>query len=457
MADMVPGSSSSQVAGLQKLLNTTFKYNVPTDGAYDEKTEAAVADLQGKLNLGYTSGIADAATLKAMKEAAIPRTRVIVNGVEAWVTREQLSRLKDVAGKRAAESVRAYVSMANETRMYWDAHDSARKANWFWSEVVDVAVGTKFPDKGMVDRAIKTAEAMERDARACILTDKDLSNRSAPIREAFAAIDQYREELFGGGEQLVKNLEVIRDGCVLTLQVTAAIATGGASWEVQVGVSAGVAAYEQVMKEADKASKTANYHVADGVVNVFLSGILDGTVGLILKGGNLGGFLDDAAKAAVEKAGGSALKAFAIKAANGSAQQMIKDGIKGLQSLMDPSKKWGRDDFIKAAAESMIKGAGLKVLGGVFEKFGKGASKYFSEKDFKGLGEIKLDKAGAEGLKKLLDKKGLEGPKSVIENWDAVKDNAEKFEERVRDWILSDPQVKKAVQDCEKAQAKGKK
>lgn len=454
---MVPGASSSQVAGLQKLLNTTFKYNVPTDGAYDKKTEAAVADLQGKLNLGYTSSIADAATLKAMKEAAIPRTKVIVNKVEAWVTKEQLARLRDVAGKRAAEAVRAYVSMANETKMYWDAHDSARKDNWFWSEVVDVAVGTKFPAKGMIDKAIKAAEAMERDARACNLKEEDLSSRAAPIREAFAAIDQYREELFGGGEQLVKNLEVIRSGCVLILQVTAAVASGGASWQVQVSVSAGVAAYEQVLNEADKASKTANYNVGDGVASVFIAAIADGTVGLILKGGNLGGFLDDAAKAACEKAGVGALKAFAVKAANGSAQQMIKDGIKGIAGLMDPNKKFTRDDFIKAAAESMIKGVGLKLLGGVFEKFGKGASKYFSEKDFKGLGEIKMDKAGAEGLKKLLDKKGLEGPKAVIENWDAVKDNAAKFEDQVRDWILSDPQVKKAVQECEKAQAKAKK
>jgi hypothetical protein len=457
MADMVPGSSSAQVAGLQKLLKTTFKYNVPTDGAYDEKTQAAVADLQAKLNLGYSSGIADAATLKAMKEAAIPRTKVVVNGVEAWVTKEQYARLKDVAGKRAAESVRVYVSMASEAKMYWEAHDQARRDNWFWSSVVDVAVGTKFPDKGMMDRAVKAAEAMERDARACALTERDIGSRSGPIRDAFAAMDQYREELFGGGEQLVKNLEVIRDGCVLTLQVTSAIATGGASWQIQVGVSAGVAAYEQVLKEADTASKTANYNIGDGVARTFLAGIADGTVGLILKGGNLGGFLDDVAKAACEKAGVGALKQFAIKAANGSAQQMIKDGIKGIAGLMDPNKKFDRDDFIKAAAESMIKGAGLKVLGGVFEKFGKGASKYFSEKDFKGLGDIKFDKAGAEGLKKLLDKKGLEAPKAVIENWDAIKDSADKFEDKVRAWILSDPQVKKAVQECEKTQEKGKK
>ena len=455
MAEMVPGSTSSQVAGLQKLLKTTFRYNVPTDGAYGEETQKAVADLQGKLNLGYTSGIADAATMKAMKEAAIPKTKVVINGVEAWVTREQLSRIKDVAGKRAADTVSAYVSMANEAKMYWEAHDKARKDNWFWSEVVDVAVGTKFPDKGQIDRAIKAAEAMERDARACNLSDKDLSSRSAPIRDAFAAIDQYREELFGGGDQLVKNLEVIRDSCVLTLQITAAVATGGASWEVQVGVSAGVAAYEAALKEADKAGKTANYDVAGGLANVFIATIADGTVGLILKGGNLGGFLDDVAKAAVEKAGCSALKEFAIKSVNGGAQQMIKDGIKGLQGLMDPSKKFSRDDFIKAACESFVKGAMLKVLGDVFTKFGKGASKYFDEKDFKGLGDIKLDKAGAEGLKKVLDKKGLEGPKYVIEKWDAVKDNAAKFEDAVRDWILSDPQVKKAVQDCEKAQAKG--
>ena len=289
MADLKPGVSSPQVAALQKRLNDKFGYKLPVDGAYDESTKAAVADLQGKMDIGYSSGIVDDKTLKAMADAEIKRTRVVIKDKEYWVTKEQWMTLRAAAGAQAGDVVKTYVSMANEAKMYWEAHDKARRDNWFWSEVVDVAVGTKFPDKGMIDRAIRAADKMESDARACKLKDTDLSNASAPIREAFAAMDQYREELFGGGEELVKNLQIIQGGCVLTLQVAAAVATGGASWEIQVGVSAGVAAYEQALKEVDTASKTANYDVGSGVARTFLSGIADGTVGLILKGGNLGG------------------------------------------------------------------------------------------------------------------------------------------------------------------------
>lgn len=456
MTTLKPGISSPQVASLQKLLKTTFGYPVPTDGSYDEATQKAVADLQVKLNLGYSSGEADAATIKAMNAAMIKRTKVVVNGKEAWVTKEQLAILKQKAGKRAGDALRSYISMANEAKMLWDAHDKTRKDNWFWSEVVDVAAGCKFPDKGMIDQAVKAAEKMEAEARACALTEAAIGSRSAPIREAFAAMDQYREELFGGGAELVKNLELIRDGCVLTLQVTAAVATGGASWEIQVGVSAGVAAYEQVLKEVDTASKTSNYSVETGVANVFIAGLLDGTVGLILKGGKLGPFLDDVAKAAVEKAGTGVLKAYAIKAANGAAQQMIEDGIKGLQGLMDPKKKFSRKDFIDAAVESFVKGAGLKILGPLCEKFGRGASKYFRPNDFKGLGDIDYSKPGAEGLKTLLDKKGPDAVKAVLDRWDPDA-NPNKFEDAVKDELLADSAIKKAVKDAEESQKKAKK
>lgn len=448
------GTSSKEVQALQKTLTKGFGYKLDVTGTYDDATANAVNDLRGRLGLPASTKGVDDEMQRAMKEALIPRTRVIVNGKEAWVTREQYMTLRKVAGQRAAEAVRPYLEMAAQARTLWESHKKARDDNWFWSKAVDAATGAKFPDAGTIAAAVRAAQDLESDARNLRLDPKDIGRRSAPIRQAFADMDQYQEEIFGGGEQLVKHLETIRDGCVLTLQVTSAVATGGASWQIQVGVSAGVAAYEQVLKEVDTASKTASYRIDTGVANVFLSGLLDGTVGLILKGGSLGSYLDDVAKEACGKAGRGLLQQWAIKAANGGGQQMIKDGIKGLQGLMDPKKKWTYEDFVKAGAESFAKGAGLKILGPVIEKFGDGASKYFKPEHFKHLGEIDFKKPGAEGLKKLLDKKGPDVVKAVL-GWWSPDDDPSKIEDALRAEMLKDPAIAKAVKEAERAQKEG--
>lgn len=450
MADLVPGSTSSQVAGLQKLLKTTFKYNVPTDGSYGVETERAVADLQGKLNLGYTSGIADAATMKAMKEAAVPRALVQVGGCKVLVTKEQLARLQAAAGARAGDAVSKYVSMAEEARMYWEAHEKARASNWFWSTAVETATGAKFPPASMLSAAVAEAKAFERDARACKLSDKDIGSRTTKIREAFAAMSQYREELFAGGDQLVKNLETIQTGCVMTLQVTGALLTGGLSWEVQVGVSMGLATYEAALSEANKAAKDGSYSIESGVAAVFMAAIVDGTVGLILKGGNLGGFMDDVAKEAMAQAGSKWMKKFIANAINGGAQQMIEDGIKGLPGLADPTRKFTMKDFVLAAAASFVKGAFLKQLGPVCDKYGKGAGKLFSAKDLAGIAKgADIGKAGEEAIKKTIDQIAPRIVQDIIDNWDP-ETSPDQLEEEIRRTILDNNTVRREAQEAAK-------
>ncbi len=454
MAGIKHGESSKQAYDLQKLLNKTFGYNLKTTGELDDATLIALQELKSNIGIKNSSQDVDVATLRAIAEAAVPRTKVVIKGKTAWVTKAQLATLKTKAGKRAGDAVKPYVNMANEAKLLWDAHEKARKANWFWSKAVDTATGATFPSKSMMDAAVSAAKSMESDAKSCTLTEASLSSRSKPIRTAFAAMDQYREETFGGGDQLVKNLETIRDGCVVTLQVTAAVATGGASWEVQVGVSAGLAAYEQVLKEVDTASKTKSYNISSGVTNVFIATVLDGTVGLLMKGGKLGPFLDDVANEAVKRAGSSMLKAYAIKCVNGGAQQMIEDGIKGLAGLMDPKKKFTFEDFVKAAAESFVKGAGLKVLGPICEKYGKKAGKNFSLDDFKGLGkDIDLDKAGEAYVQKAIDTIGSAIVQDLLKKQDPKKP-VKNFEADVRKAILADRRVKKAAQDAMKKKKK---
>jgi peptidoglycan hydrolase-like protein with peptidoglycan-binding domain len=461
MATLEYGTSHPDVKDVQTTLNK-LGYKLPIDGAYDEKTAAALEDMCKKLKItGLDPMKVDGKMWEALNYASEPRTKVVVNGKEAWVTKAEFEQLKKLAAEKAQAAVQPLVSMANEAKMLWDAHKSARDANWFWASAVDLASGAKFPAAGVMDAAVKAASGAEKAAKAGTLTPAQFNAYSASIRTAFAAMDQYRGETFAGGEELCKNLKLIQDGCVVVLQVTAAIATGGASWQVQVAVSAGVAAYEATLAEVNKASVDGNYSIETGVVNVFMAAVVDGTVGLILKGGKLGPFMDDVAKGAVEAAGSSMLKKFCINAVNGGAQQMIEDGIKGLPGLADPKKKFTYEDFVKAAVESFVKGAGLKVLGPVCEKYGKNTAKNFSAKDveklFKGMGkDIDVAKAFEEGVKKTIDQIGPKIVQETIDAW-SPKSDAKKLEEEIRKTILDNNALRRAAQDAADKQKKGKK
>jgi hypothetical protein len=455
------GTSSKDVLDMQKYINSTFGTKIPENGTYDDDMAAAVNDLAGKIGYKGSVKAIDPAFQKAMKEAAEPRAIVQINGKPVAVTKAQLDALRLVAGKKAVESVRPYLNMMQEAKGYWDAHEKARSDNWFWSGVVDVAVGTKFPSAGLMNAAIAEAKSLEADARACALKYEDLSRRTTKIREAFAAMDQYREELFMGGEKLVDNLETIKTGCVITLQVAAALGTGGLSWQVQVGVSAGVAAYEAALKEVSKASTDGSYSIPGGIANVFASAAVDGAAGYLLKGAGVGKFLDDVAKKAVEEAGAKVLLPFAIKAVNGGAQQMIKDGIKAIPGIFDPTKKIKLEDVIKGAAKSFVIGASLKNLGKVCEKYGKSVGKWFDISDFERLakGAADLDKAGAEAVKKAIEKVGPKVVEAVVDEMQ-VGWSERQLEEKIRKGILRDPAVIRAAQDAindAKAGKKGKK
>lgn len=443
MADLEYGTSSKGVHDLQQMLVKDFGYKLPLTGAYDDATADAINDLRGKIGLKGSAKKVDGEMRKAMAQALEPRTMVVVNGKEAWVTKAQLAVLQKAAADKAVAAVQPLINMANEAKMLWDAHDSARKNNWFWSGAVDLAVGTKFPSAAVMDGAVKAAKGLEMQARSGKLTPAMLNSYSSTIRTAFAAMDQYREELFGGGEQLVKNLETIQKGCVIVLQVTAAVATGGASWKIQVGVSAGVAAYEATLAEVSRASVEGSYSVESGVINVFIAGVVDGTVGLILKGGKVGPFMDKVAKKAIEQGGSTMLRKFVVNAINGGGQQMIEDGIKGIKGLMDPKKKFTMDDLVDAAVASFVKGAGLKQLGKICEDLGKKGAKWLNPAHLGRFGKQKLNKAGEEGVKKAIDSVSGAAVQEIVDAWDPNK-KPDAMEQAIIDRILKDPKVRAA-------------
>lgn len=442
MATLEYGTSHADVKDVQTELNK-LGYKLPVNGAYDDATAAALEDMCKKLKINADPMKVDGKMWEAIRYATEPRTKVIVNGKEAWVTKAQFAQLQKLASERAVAAVQPLISMANEAQMLWTAHNQAREANWFWSGAVDFAVGTKFPSAGTMAAAVKAAKGLEMQAKSGKLTPAMLNSYSATIRQAFADMDQYREELFGGGEELCKNLKLIQDGAVVVLQVTAAVATGGASWQVQVAVSAGVAAYEATLEEVNKASVDGSYSIETGVVNVFLAAAVDGTVGLILKGGKLGPFMDKVEKKAIEEAGSAKLRKFIAKAINGGAQQMIEDGIKGLKGLTDPKKKFTMEEFVIAAVASFAKGAGLKQMGKVCEELGKKGAKWLNPAHLGRFGKQKLNKAGEEGVKKVADILMGAAIGDIADGWDPKK-GPDDFEQAIIDRVLKDPKLKAA-------------
>ena len=330
MAKLEYGVSSPDVKKLQQDINKIMgKGTVPEDGTFDESTRDKLAELQKKMGKMQT-GTADKQTLADIKDAKVDRKLVTINSQSAYVTKAQLATLQSKANANAAAAVQGYVDMANHAKSTWDRHFKTRDANWFWSGVVDVAAGISFPKKGVIDKAVGAATAMKTAAAAGTLKKESLGSQSAPIRTAFAAMDQYEDELFGGGAGLIGQLQNIQTACVTVLQVSAAVATGGASWQVQVGVAAGMGAYEAVLGEIDKAPTDHKQSASSVAKAVFKGAAVDGGIALVMKGGGkgLGNFGDDVVKEAVKESakGGSKalLKEYGKRALNGGGQKLIE-------------------------------------------------------------------------------------------------------------------------------------
>ncbi len=459
MALMELGICSKEVLDLQKDLNKIFgSGKPPADGTYDEKTRDWVNTFQTRMGLKST-GKVDSSTLLAIDNALIPRKKIIINGKEIYVTKEGLAELRAKARANAVKAVKPFVAMAKEAKGYRDFFKKQRDDNWF-SGIIEFSAGVDFPSKALFDKAIKDAEGMVKDAKSGKLTVKDMDKRAKSIKTALQAIQKYRDKLHDGGDDLVGKVTLVRDGCVLTLEIYAALGTGGASWGVQVGAAAGMGAYKGVLKEVDKASSGKEVTIKSVAFGAFKSAAIEGSVGLIMKGGGkgLGGFADDVAEAAIKKVGtGTAKKKVAeyvIRGVNGGAQKVVEDGLKALPGVADPNKKITRDDVIKGVALSFVTGAGLKMISPVADDYAKKASaKITSEELFKGFGKIDHAKAYAEGGKKIIDAAGSKAMGDVLKDWTASKD-PKKFEVEVKKKIMKDSKVKTWVKKAAKSHKK---
>lgn len=450
MATLKPGMSGPEVVKLQQTINKIFRASVvPESGDYDDATRDKVADLQNRLGVGYTSGIADAKTLSEFAFALTPKFLVDLHAVEAYLTAKELAEVRKYV---RAEVVQAMQPMLNLAEKFADARralDDARADNWFWANVLDIVTGARLPDEGQARKVKDAAESIRSEAANGTLTVAGFQKYAEVIRQAYADLDQYRDETFAGGEQFVKYMEKTSEACVVAVEVLMAIETGGSSVQVQVGGAAAAAGYKALIGEVKTASKTADYSKAAGVGRVFLAAAVGGGVKYVMKGARGEDYLDEVAKRALQAAGSGFLKTFIVTSVRGGAGKMIEDGLNGLPGLADPSKKLTWQDVVVAGATSFIDGAFLKQLGPVCEKWSKSGSKILAQEYFTLGKNVKLDKAAENGIKKAIDKATKKAIEAAVDNL-KPGDKPDKLDAEIRKEILSDSDVKDAIEDARK-------
>ncbi|MFN3823484.1 MAG: peptidoglycan-binding protein [Pseudorhodobacter sp.] len=466
MADLEIGVQSKEVQQLQKDINKLYgKKVVPEDGSYDEKTAEMVADLQAKLNVGSSSGKVDRKTMAAIEDAMVPRTLINVKGKKYWVTQEEYYKIMTHASNKAVAVVQPYLSMAAEFETLWKAHESVRKSNKITAAVVDLATGAKFPDAAMVAQVKAAAKNIESLARSLSLDPGTLDREAAKIRKGFAAMDQYRGETFVGGDQLVKNLTVIRDGAVVTLKILVAIKTGGMSLKVQVAAAAGAGAYEGILKEIDSASTKTNVDLGTSALNVLESAVVDGVVALILKGGAKGleqvpkKAAEAAAKEAAKGAGAAAigaLKSYGIKAIGSGVENVLEKALKKVPSLWRADKELKEGELVTELKEAFITGLAMGVLGKYLGDMSKDATKLIDAKALaKLMGERDLSDDIVEAVKEGIKITGEAHAAAEIERLTPAKSvDTSKISTNVQKRMAKDPVIRKKVEAAKKKKKK---
>lgn len=459
------GICSPEVKVLQKNLNAVLEsFRVTVTGTFDEETAAAVAEFQAQAGLPQT-GKLDAETAEAIEDAVKPRTEVIYKGQSYWLTKEEYAELKAelaAAVRQANSPAQQYLNMSQEVRSLWNAHNEARENNVVFSWIVDGATGANFPAESLITAAEANAQRIQAAAGDPKALNTALQSTEA-TRTAFAAMDQYREELFGGGDELVRQLETIRDGCMVILEISAALATGGATWSVQVGVAAGLGSYKALLGEIDKAGKgDSKQTIGTAISEIIVGGAIEATVAIVMKGPQSKKIVEGAAKMAAEKVSGKiiqecgrkSLAKFTEKAIEGGSKKAFEELVKDLLKACNPSDKMTVDQAIGKLGENFAKGALLQQLDGTLAQFaGRNASKMFIQADFKGLGDVKLDEALKEGLVKQLE---LAYDAQVNPSLEKADGDPEKVAKELKQAMLADSNVQKWLADFQKKQKKKK-
>lgn len=465
MAKIDVGTSNKDVLKFQKSLNNALNGSiVPENGSFDEDTVAGLKKFQ-KLEGIPATGKPDKATFKAIDDALNPRILVVYKGKKMLLTKQQYDALKACIAANLKGPANTYVNVARDLQSAWKRHDKARKDHWFFSTMVDVAVGGRgFPPKSVIKMAMSAATGIQSAvAKGDPGAIKAAWAKESKIREAAAAMSQYEDELYGGGAGLIQQLENIRDGCKVTLAVSAALLTGGASLKVQVGVATAMGAYNEMLGEVSKAGTDHKQTWASAFGNIVVAGAIGGTVTRLMGGAagkalfkSMGEKVAAAAGPALQKMGKEVLIAYVAKSIEGGAKSAVEGGLKNLAKACDPSSKMTLNDVATLLAKDFVKGAALGALNTKFADFGKNVFKNIPASAWKGLGDVNYEEAMKAGGEQVLSQAyDLWAP--VVFNSSKYPPKPKKLLDELTKKITSDRKVQKKIEAIAKKLEKKKK
>jgi hypothetical protein len=192
----------------------------------------------------------------------------------------------------------------------------------------------------------------------------------------------------------------------VTLEVTAMVATGGASVGVTAAVMGGLGAYKGLLTEIDTASKAPEIKIGDAFGRILVAGAIDASVGALLHDEGMVGGLTEAlskkmAGAAAKRFGAQVMKDVVTIAVKNAAKNGMDEGFKAAVSVvvkaMDPKSSMTLKQAAMEIGSKMALGAALGGIESEVGKFTGNYSKYFTASDFKGLGKVNVDQALRKG------------------------------------------------------------
>jgi hypothetical protein len=255
---------------------------------------------------------------------------------------KEVPALKAAAAEAWKPTLRVLKNIMANARAMWVIHNEARSGSFMTFKVIEAVARARFPPESEINAADADLARMAGAIGAHKLAEVVAAFNKALVTVKIAAegVQQYHEAICGGAQSCVTGLTAVQNGSVLIVEVGTAIATMGASVEVQAGVAAGVGSYKEILAQIDKSSNAAGAVPVLKVIAVLSAGARDGLIAHFMGPAQIG-------KQVTEYVGKKA-GAFALK--------KLKSEVS--EKLVEKIMAEGADEAIKTALADLINATG---------------------------------------------------------------------------------------------------
>ena len=410
------GAAGAEVKEIQRRINEYFKASiVAEDGKYGAATTKGVKQFQEAVKLNQT-GTVDVRTMALLKKP--PETKVYKYSWkqgELLVPHEDHDAFLRRISQASEQQVKNYRSMAQMARISYDLEVEAGKSIFYRATEFAGGQFSGLPNESI----IKAAEAASTRMQAALKVNdlavlvKELSIGGKNIEAAANAMSEYRSSIYAGGDRILYSLKLLRDGCVETVEILAAFATGGSSIAVTASVMGAVGSYKALLPQIEKAISTGKVDVPDAIVGVLRAGAIEALVGALLRSKKITGTLAEKFEKYLAKelpakfASKELILKLSKKALEDATKGALEKAVKQTLSEHKPGEKLTSDEFSESVKDVLVKVA-LGALGDRFAKElavfqNQGCAKVFKGHMFKGLGKVHFEKAYAAGGDKIIE------------------------------------------------------